>query len=160
MNNTVEYELDNATRQKMSLAKQGSRNPNYGKPRDPETIRKISQSQTKRHQKIRAFNEISKMSATRRSWARVRYEGFHKFQLIDCHDVAALYAVYDLKNDTPTNNYRVYYHLDGADGRRDFPNYEEAQEFMSAYQNPDVEFLVTETKSNVIVLGIMKNTPR
>jgi hypothetical protein len=35
-------EPDGATRQKMSLKKQGDNNPNYGKPRDEETKRLIS----------------------------------------------------------------------------------------------------------------------
>ena len=40
-------EPNEATRQKMSMRKQGCNNPNYGKPRDEETKQKISQSLSK-----------------------------------------------------------------------------------------------------------------
>lgn len=45
MNKEIEYKIDNLTREKMSLKKRGSLNPNYGKPRDEATRQKIARSQ-------------------------------------------------------------------------------------------------------------------
>lgn len=47
MSKEIKYELDNLTREKMSLKKRGSLNPNYGRPRTPATKEKIAQSQRK-----------------------------------------------------------------------------------------------------------------
>jgi hypothetical protein len=155
-NNTIRYELDRDARHRMSVAKMGANNPNYGHPRDEVTKAKISKSQTERHAKIRAFNEISTMAATRRVWPITRYEGYCQYKLTDCHDVCAQYSVYDLKNDSPANFHRVYFRLSGVEAHRDFKNHEDAQEFMSSYRNPDIEFLMSEIKNNVVVLGILR----
>ena len=50
--NRVEYELSSTSREKMSQKKKGAMNPNYGKPRSPETIRKISDGMKKHHAEL------------------------------------------------------------------------------------------------------------
>lgn len=47
MGNEIEYNLDNATREKMRQKKLGSNNPNFGRPRTPATKAKIALSQRK-----------------------------------------------------------------------------------------------------------------
>ncbi|MBC5622605.1 MULTISPECIES: NUMOD3 domain-containing DNA-binding protein [Butyricimonas] len=47
MSKEIKYELDNLSREKMSLKKRGSLNPNYGRPRDEATRERIAQSQRK-----------------------------------------------------------------------------------------------------------------
>jgi hypothetical protein len=55
-------EPDEATRQKMSLRKQGCNNPNYGKVRDEETKQKISQALTKYWSQVPSKNNNDKIN--------------------------------------------------------------------------------------------------
>lgn len=152
----IKYELDAETRSKMARQKQGAKNPNFGRPRDPETCRKISQSQTKRHAKIKAFNEASKMSSIKRVWDKTRWQGFVQYNLVQCNESLALYTAYDLNNQSNIITYRVYYYFNDILSFCDFESEESAFEFYQTHTNPDVQILTNEAKTKVIVLGILE----
>lgn len=157
-NNEISYELDNNTREKMSQAKQGAMNPNYGKPRSPETIRKISDSMKNHHQNIKAFNEALKLSCTKRVWDKVTISVFKIYNIIQCHDLAAIYSVREISNEDYPITHRVYYYNNDVLSFKDFDNYEEAEELYLQYLNPKVEILVNECRSEMVVLGFLKGT--
>jgi len=59
MKNRKEFREPDEAHQKMSLRKQGSLNPNYGKARDEATKEKISQSLQKYWQTIPSKNNLN-----------------------------------------------------------------------------------------------------
>ena len=59
-----ELDPNSEVRKKLQLAKQGSNNPNYGKPRDPETVAKISQSMKDYWATIPSRNNVNNNSNT------------------------------------------------------------------------------------------------
>ena len=51
----------------------------------------------------------------------------------------------------------MYICYDGTNSFVDYGDRKQAEEAMSAYANPDIELLVNETKSNIIVLAMLKS---
>lgn len=147
----IRYDLPIDTREKMSLKKKGDLNPMSGKQHSPETIRKMRDSQTKRWQELKAFEEAEKLSCIKRIWNKERYQGFEYFLLVKCHDSCGLYIGLNLK--TREKSYRVYYYQNDTLMYSDFDHIENAEAFYNQHFNPFIEIIVNEAKNKVVVLG-------
>lgn len=149
LSNEVHYELDNGTRAKMSLKKQGAMNPNYGKSRDPETARKISDSLKKHHERKQAFEQAEKIAVIRREWSRYKFDNSHCFGLLRCNDNTAIYQT--IISNCNAESYRVYYYDDTL-LFKDFIDADQSEAFYLSI-SPDYDFLVNETQHKTVVLG-------
>lgn len=155
--NKVEYELDTATRDKMSRAKQGANNPIWNSKRSEATKRKISDAQTKRHAKVRYFEEASKLAAVKRIWNKTEWEAFTRFNIVCYNEAVAMYQSIDTANPDYHLIFRVYYYINDVLTYRDFGKDEQqATEFFLSLTDPNMEVLTHETKTKIIVLAIKK----
>ena len=152
--NEIAYELDNCTRNQMSMKKHGSNNPMYGKVRKPETVRKISNSMKKYHQKKKTFEEAEKQSLKRIEWQKDKYDTYTSmcFVLLKCSDTVALYG-----NLNILDSYRVYYVTNNTLAYSDFNDEIQAKKEYNDHLT-DNEILVAENVRKVIVLGFKRQS--
>jgi hypothetical protein len=149
-NNEVRYELDNGTRTKMSLKKQGAMNPNYNKVRSPETARKISDSLKKYHQQKTAFEEAERLAVTKRIWDKFKFASSQCFKLVRCNDEFALYQLFSLDNQSNfTERYRLYSYDNGVFTFIELDNLDGIQ----SYFDSSKPIIVSENRNKVVVLG-------
>ena len=154
--NRIEYELEPQTKSHMSQQKKGSLNPNYGK-HDPRRNQKISDGQKKAWAKRKAFEDISKLALTRKVWDKYKYRGFEQHILKDCHDMAAMYQVVDLKSPEAPESFIIYYYFNDMIQTIKFEDMKDATSFFNSLLNPDLELLVHENNKKVTVLAMIKH---
>lgn len=155
--NKIEYELDTATRHKMSRAKQGANNPIWNTKRSEATKRRISDSQTKRHQKIKYFEEASKMATIKRIWSKTVWEAFNRFDIVFYNEAVAMYQSNNTAHPDRPLIFRVYYYINDILHYINFGDDEqEANEFFLNHTDQNKEILTHQTKTKIIVLAIKK----
>ena len=154
----IRYELDPSTREKMSLKKKGANNPNYGKPRDPETVKKISDGQAKRWAKIKVFNEAKKYISRKGSWWKLLIGKYNVIlRLIECTDKAAVY-----EGTTSKDKAYITYKVKCIDDEQNeiskkFDRKEDAIKFYNTLVDAGYEYLLFDADKTVKVLAIPKN---